>query len=338
MTALGRGAALGAPRPPIAVTMGDPAGIGIEITLAAWSRCRGSTPFFLIADTTLVERRADGVPWRAIEDPREAGTIFRNALPVLHQPLAVPSTPGQPDGRNAQATIAAIDTAVRLTREGQALAVVTNPISKRVLQEGAGFAYPGHTEYLARLGGVPRTVMLLAGPSLRVVPVTIHLPLAEVPSALNFGLIVETAEITISALKADFGIHAPRIAVAGLNPHAGEGGRMGREEIDIIAPALDRLRVAGHDIAGPLPADTMFHAEARARYDVALTMYHDQGLVPLKALDFDRGVNVTLGLPFVRTSPDHGTAFDIAGRGVARPDSLIAALELAGSMAAQRAS
>ena len=224
-----------------------------------------------------------------------------------------------------------------LARSGAAGAVVTNPIAKKVLYDGAGFRWPGHTEFLAHLGEVPRTVMMLAAPGLRVVPVTIHIPLADVPGALTTELIVETARITAAGLTRDFGLARPRLAFAGLNPHAGEGGAMGREEIEVIVPALEILRAEGLEVTGPLPADTMFHPAARARYDVALTMYHDQGLVPIKTLDFERGVNVTLGLPFVRTSPDHGTAFDIAGTGQASPVSLIEALRLAGEMARARA-
>src|SRR5690606_4039106 len=220
---------------------------------------------------------------------------------------------------------------------GRAAGVVTNPITKKLLQDGAAFAFPGHTEYLAHLGGVPRTVMMLSAPGLRVVPVTIHLPLSEVPRVLSVRLIRDTARIVHDALVRDFGIDRPRLAASGLNPHAGEGGAIGREEIEIIAPALGDLRAEGIDIAGPLPADTMFHPAARARYDAALTMYHDQGLVAIKTLDFARGVNVTLGLPFVRTSPDHGTAYDIAGTGRADATSLVEALRLAGEIAAERA-
>ena len=215
--------------------------------------------------------------------------------------------------------------------------MVTNPINKKVLYDGARFAHPGHTEYLAHLGGVARTVMMLTAPGLRVVPVTIHIAIAEVPKALTPALIEETIRITEQDLRASFGIATPRIAVAGLNPHAGEGGAMGREEIKTIAPVLDRLRAEGMDIAGPLPADTMFHPAARARYDVAVCMYHDQALVPIKTLDFARGVNATLGLPFVRTSPDHGTAYDISGTGEADPTSLIEAIRLAADMARARA-
>jgi 4-hydroxythreonine-4-phosphate dehydrogenase len=242
--------------------------------------------------------------------------------------------PGQPDPRNAAATIAAIGRAVALVRAGDAAAICTAPISKKVLIDGAGFAHPGHTEYLAALAGVDRVVMMLASDRLRVVPTTIHIALSRVPEVLTPDLLRETIEITARGLRDRFGIARPRIAVAGLNPHAGEGGVMGREEIDWIAPLLARMQGEGYDLTGPWPADTMFHAAARARYDVAVAMYHDQALIPIKTLDFDSGVNVTLGLPFVRTSPDHGTAFDIAGRGLARPDSLIAALRMAQVMAA----
>ena len=226
--------------------------------------------------------------------------------------------------------------AVALVRAGEASAITTAPINKKALKDGAGFAFPGHTEYLAALAGVERVVMMLACPDLRVVPVTIHIPLSEVPAALTPGLLEETLRITRAGLVESFGIAAPRIAVAGMNPHAGEGGTMGTEEQRIITPVLDRLRAGGMTIAGPLPADTMFHPGARAAYDVAVCMYHDQALIPIKTLDFASGVNVTLGLPFVRTSPDHGTAFDIAGKGVADPSSLVAALRMAADMARAR--
>jgi 4-hydroxythreonine-4-phosphate dehydrogenase len=244
--------------------------------------------------------------------------------------------PGRPQPAQAQAVIDVIARAVALVQEGQAHALCTAPIHKQALQEGAGFAFPGHTEYLAHLAGVPRVVMMLAAPDLRVVPATIHIPLAEVPQALTPDLLDATIRITHAALIRDFGLANPRLAVAGLNPHAGEGGRMGREEIEVIAPVLDRLRAEGMDLRGPLSADTMFHAVARAGYDAAIAMYHDQALIPVKTLDFDRGVNVTLGLPFIRTSPDHGTALDIAGQGRANPTSLIEALRLAGTLAGAR--
>jgi 4-hydroxythreonine-4-phosphate dehydrogenase len=245
---------------------------------------------------------------------------------------------GKPDGRTAAATIEEIDRAITLAMAGEVRAVVTNPISKAVLY-AEGFAFPGHTEFLAaraaEISGPPVTpVMMLAGPKLRAVPVTIHVPLSTVPGMLTTPLIVETARIVADDMTSRFGLSSPRLAISGLNPHAGEGGAMGHEDRDIIAPAVKELRAAGVDAVGPLPADTMFHEAARARYDVAICMYHDQALIPAKALGFDDSVNVTLGLPFVRTSPDHGTAFDIAGKGTARPDSLIAALRLAATMSA----
>ncbi|MFK7943931.1 MAG: 4-hydroxythreonine-4-phosphate dehydrogenase PdxA [Paracoccaceae bacterium] len=322
---------------PLALTMGDPAGVGPEITAKAWSAKTGLAPFFLIADASAVRAVAGAVPVRVISDPAEANGVFSDALPVVHRPLPDAVTPGQPTSANAPATIAAIDEAVKLTRSGTASAVVTNPINKKVLYDGAGFAFPGHTEYLAHLGGVSRTVMMLAAPGLRVVPVTIHIALAEVPKQLTAALIEDTIRITHKDLQDAFGIEAPRLAVAGLNPHAGEGGAMGNEETDIIGPLLNRLKAEGMDISGPMPADTMFHPAARARYDVAVCMYHDQALVPIKTLDFARGVNVTLGLPFVRTSPDHGTAYDIAGTGRADPTSLIEAIRLASDLASTRA-
>jgi len=327
---------------PLALTMGDPAGIGAEIALAAWASGRVAQPFFLIDDPERLAPLAAraGVALARIDGPHAASVVFADALPVLPLALPAPAVPGKPNPANAAAVIAAIERAVALVQTGAAAAVVTNPINKKALKDGAGFAFPGHTEYLGHLGGAGRSVMMLVSPELRVVPVTIHIALAEVPGALTGALIEETARITATALTRDFGILRPRMAVAGLNPHAGEQGAMGREEIEVIAPALERLRAGGQEggleIAGPMPADTMFHAEARARYDVALAMYHDQALIPLKALDFARGVNVTLGLPFIRTSPDHGTAYDIAGTGQADPASLIEALNLAAGMAARR--
>ncbi len=314
---------------PLALTMGDPAGIGGEIAVAAWRA--GAPLFFAIDDPARLA--ALGAPVAEIEDPAQAEAVFPLALPVLPERLPKTPRPGAPDPANAASVVASITRAVALTQAGAAAAVVTNPINKQALREGAGFAFPGHTEFLAHLGGVERAVMLLAGPQLRVVPVTIHVSLAEAARSLSGAAIVATIRILAAALRRDFALPAPRIAVAGLNPHAGEGGAMGREEITIIAPALDALRAEGIDVRGPLPADTMFHAAARARYDAAVCMYHDQALIPIKTLDFERGVNVTLGLPFIRTSPDHGTAYDIAGQGVASPVSLIEALRLAASMA-----
>ncbi|MTJ79813.1 MAG: 4-hydroxythreonine-4-phosphate dehydrogenase PdxA [Telmatospirillum sp.] len=323
---------------PLAVTMGEPAGIGGDIALAAWAvRQEQNLPAFFVIDDAerlsgLSRHLGIGVPVAAIDDPARAPATFPRALPVLHRPLPAPVGFGRPDTRNAGAVMAAIEEAVALTTAGRAAAVVTNPIHKKVLYDG-GFAFPGHTEYLAALAGVSRVVMMLASDALRVVPVTIHMALRDAARTLDTASIVATGTITAEALKRRFGIPSPRLAIAGLNPHAGEGGAMGTEDIDIVAPAVDALRSAGIDAVGPLPADTMFHAAARTRYDVALCMYHDQALIPIKTLDFDGGVNVTLGLPFIRTSPDHGTAFDLAGSGRARPDSLIAALRMARRMA-----
>ncbi|MDZ7709193.1 MAG: 4-hydroxythreonine-4-phosphate dehydrogenase PdxA [Roseovarius sp.] len=318
----------------IALTCGEPAGIGPEIAASAWARLRGRVPFFLIGDPAHLP---EGAPVAVIDTPEDAARVGADALPVLAHPFAGPRTPGQPQAAQAKGVIEVIARGVDLVQTGAASALCTAPIHKQALQEGAGFGFPGHTEYLAHLAGGARVAMMLAGPSLRVVPATIHIPLAEVPGALTAGCVEEAIRITHAALIRDFGIPAPRLAVAGLNPHAGEGGRMGREEIEVIAPVLERLRAEGMEIVGPLSADTMFHAAARARYDAAIAMYHDQALIPVKTLDFDRGVNVTLGLPFVRTSPDHGTAFDIAGKGVADPTSLICALEMAEGLARARA-
>jgi 4-hydroxythreonine-4-phosphate dehydrogenase len=276
------------------------------------------------------------VPVRTIAAPAEAAHVALSALPVLSHPFPAPAVPGKPDPANAQAVIAAIARAVDLVMRGEASALTTGPIHKKALIDGAGFAYPGHTEYLAHLAGVDRVVMMLAGPDLRVVPTTIHIALKDVPGALDAALLSDTIRITDAALRRDFGIESPRIAVAGLNPHAGEGGVMGREEIEIIAPVIEALNAEGLALTGPHSADTMFHAAARSRYDAAIAMYHDQALIPIKTLAFDEGVNVTLGLPFIRTSPDHGTAFDIAGTGRANPASLIAALEMAADMANAR--
>jgi len=319
---------------PVALSCGEPAGIGPELAAMAWARLGGRLPFFLIGDP---RHLPDGTPVAEIAHPAETAAALDRGLPVLRHDFTGPRRPGRPDPRHAQMVIDVIARGVDLVQSGQAAALCTAPINKQALQEGAGFAFPGHTEYLAALAGVERVVMMLVSPSLRVVPTTIHIPLAQVPAALSAGALEAVIRITHGALINDFGIAAPRLAVAGLNPHAGEGGRIGREEIEVIAPVLARLRAEGKEIRGPLAADTMFHASARATYDAAIAMYHDQALIPVKTLDFDRGVNVTLGLPFVRTSPDHGTAFDIAGSGRARPDSLIEALRLAARMAAMRA-
>jgi len=328
------------PTLPLALTMGEPAGIGGELSIAAWRALRHDGPPFVLLDdpgriTALAAILGQSVPVATVSSPAEAPDAFAHALPVLPLKGPVPLAPGKPDPSAAPRVLESIETAVTMTMRGAAAAVVTNPIHKAVLQE-AGFQHPGHTEFLAELAGVDRTVMMLAGPDLRVVPVTVHIALAEVPRHLDRALIVETARVLHSALVRDFDVHSPRIAVAGLNPHAGENGRMGREEIDVIVPALERLRAEGIDVSGPHPADTMFHERARARYDAAMCMYHDQALAPLKTIAFDEGVNVTLGLPFVRTSPDHGTALDIAGRGIARADSLLAAISLAARLTGRR--
>ena len=321
---------------PLVLTAGDPAGIGPEIAAKAWAELRQGVPFALIGDPRALAAHAPDIPCQPIARIEEAAEVFPTALPLLVHEYAALPIPGIPDLANAPATMSAIAMATTLCMEGEASGVVTNPISKQVLIDGAGFAYPGHTEYLAHLAGVPMSVMLLAAPALKVVPVTIHIPLSEVPQALSAELLTETIRITARAMTTDFGIAAPRIAVAGLNPHAGEGGKMGREEIDLILPCIEALRGEGFRITGPLSADTMFHETARAGYDVAIGMYHDQALIPIKTLDFAGGVNCTLGLPFVRTSPDHGTAFDIAGQGKADPQSLIAAIRMAGEMAERR--
>ena len=326
---------------PLALTIGEPAGVGGEITLKAW-RARNAErlpPFFVFDVPERLAQLAQAlgldVPIRAIKAPEEAAAIFPSALPVLPIVLPRPVVPGRPDSGNAAAVIGAITSAARLVQQGRAAAMVTNPIQKETLY-AAGFPHPGHTEYLAELAGGVTPVMMLAGPELRVVPVTIHRPLREAIAALSTADIVASGKITAAALKRDFAIARPRLAVAGLNPHAGENGTIGREEIDIIQPAVAALRDAGIAVSGPAPADTLFHAAARKNYDAVICMYHDQALIPLKTIDFDRGVNITLGLPFIRTSPDHGTACDIAGKGIAKPDSLIAALALAGELAQRR--
>lgn len=328
---------------PLLVTQGDPAGIGPELVFQLWlRRVELDLPAFALIGSVgalggAARRLRLDVPVVGIGGPEEAGERFAQGLPVIDHGLDAAAEPGEPRVETAMGTIRAIEQAVELVRAGRARAVVTNPIAKSVLK-AAGFAHPGHTEFLAALsapdGEPPRPVMMIWSEALAVVPVTIHIPLADVPRALTRAAIVETAEIVDHALRHQFGIARPRIAIAGLNPHAGEGGAMGREDIEVVAPAVAEIARRGIDARGPLPADTMFHPRARASYDVALTMYHDQGLIPAKTLAFDEGVNVTLGLPFIRTSPDHGTAFDIAGKGVARPDSLLAAIRLADRLSA----
>ncbi len=330
------------PTPPIALTMGEPAGVGGEITLKLWQGRTQETPIFFLIDDGQRLRRLAGelgleVPVQEIDGPEGAAEVFGQALPVLPVTLAAPVTPGQLDGRNGRAVGQAIEMAVRLTQAGRVGAVVTNPIHKQVFQE-AGFSYPGHTEFLAALAGIEsEPVMMLTGEGLRVVPVTRHMSLTQAIGALSPELIIETGLITANALAQDFAIKTPRIALAGLNPHAGEGGVMGDEESRLIEPAIRALADQGIEVRGPLPADTLFHAEARRTYDAVLCMYHDQALIPIKTIDFHGAVNVTLGLPFVRTSPDHGTALDIAGTGQAREDSLTAAVNLAAFMAGRRA-
>ncbi len=320
---------------PIALSIGEPSGIGPEIAARAWERLGASLPFFVIGDPRHLA--GHGVPLVEIAAPSDAEAASHRGLPVLPHAFAAEALPGQPDPANAQGVIDAIARGVDLVMRGEASALTTGPIHKKALKDGADFAFPGHTEYLAHLAGVRRVVMMLACPALRVVPATIHIPLSDVPAALTPELLRDTIRITRDALRRDFGIALPRIAVAGLNPHAGEGGTMGGEEMALIAPVLDALRSEGFALTGPLSADTMFHAGARKGYDAAIAMYHDQALIPIKTIDFAGGVNVTLGLPFIRTSPDHGTAFDIAGRGMADPTSLVAALEMARNMALARA-
>jgi 4-hydroxythreonine-4-phosphate dehydrogenase len=326
---------------PLALTMGEPAGIGGEIALKAWRRrAEGLPPFYVIDDPERLAALARALGWpvaiATIDAPERAAGMFAEALPVSPVGGRVRGGAGRPDPADAALVLAAIERGVDDVRAGRAAALVTNPINKDVLYR-TGFRHPGHTEFLGELAGSAEApIMMLASAELRVVPVTIHLPLHQAIEALSAAAIVHAGRVVHAALLRDFAIPAPRLAVAGLNPHAGEGGGLGREDIDIVAPAIDALRAEGINARGPLAADTMFHAEARRGYDAALCMYHDQALIPIKTIDFDGAVNVTLGLPFVRTSPDHGTAFAIAGQGVAREHSLVAALRLAAEMAARR--
>ncbi|MEO1640038.1 MAG: 4-hydroxythreonine-4-phosphate dehydrogenase PdxA [Pseudomonadota bacterium] len=312
------------------MTCGEPAGIGPEIAVAAWKAVKSEVTLLWLGDPTHLP---EGTPVHLARDPSD---IHPAKLSVLVRDFGAPVTPGKPNPLHAHGVIAAISDAVDLVRAGAARAICTAPIHKAALIDGASFAYPGHTEYLAALAGVERVVMMLACDALRVVPTTIHIALKEVPGALTASLLTDTLLITHAALRRDFGIAEPRIAVAGLNPHAGEDGKMGDEEIETIIPVLNALRAEGMQLIGPLSADTMFHAPARAGYDAAVCMYHDQALIPIKTIDFSGGVNVTLGLPFVRTSPDHGTAFNIAGQGKADPSSMIAAIRMAAKMANAR--
>jgi 4-hydroxythreonine-4-phosphate dehydrogenase len=315
----------------VLVSCGEPAGIGPEVAAKAWDRLRA--PLLWIGDP---RHLPPGTPVAEVAGPEEAAAAAARALPVLARDFGPPARPGHPDPAHAAHVVAAIEQAVALLRQGRGTALCTAPIAKAALARGAGFAHPGHTEFLAHLAGRVPVAMMLAGAGLRVVPATIHVPLAAVPGLVTAELVERTIRLTEAALRLDWGLTAPRIAVAGLNPHAGEEGRMGREEVEAIAPALARLRAEGMDLSGPHPADTMFHPAARAGYDAAVCMYHDQALIPIKTIDFAGAVNLTLGLPFVRTSPDHGTAFDIAGRGAADPSSMVAALRLAARLAAAR--
>ncbi len=328
----------------LALTLGEPAGIGPDIAIAAWRRRQelGLPPFYLLADPDFMRRRADKIGGRvpiSVVEPAAAETTFGNALPLVDIGVAVTAEPGRPDDSSAPAALAAIRRAVADVCAGTAAAMVTNPVAKNILYQ-SGFAEPGHTEYLAKLaeestGQHVHPVMLLWSPELAVVPVTIHLPLKDVFARLTTDLIVETGRIVARDMRARFGIAQPRLAIAGLNPHAGEQGALGEEDLAIVQPAVQRLIADGIAARGPLSADSMFHKAARETYDVALAMYHDQALIPIKTLAFDHAVNVTLGLPFVRTSPDHGTAFDIAGTGRADPSSLIAAIKLAARISAR---
>jgi len=332
------------PAKPLALTLGEPAGIGPDITIAAWLKRRelDLPAFYLLGDEALIASRAKalGAEIRiASVSAGEAEAAFPEALPVVATGEPASAEPGKPDASSAPAALASIRQAVTDVREGRAGAVVTNPIAKSVLYR-AGFRHPGHTEFLAELaaeaGRVPQPVMMLWSPQLAVVPVTIHVSLRDALAQLTSELIVSTVRIVATELKSRFGITNPRIAISGLNPHAGEDGSLGHEEQTVIAPAIKTLRSDGIEAKGPLPADTMFHEAARNSYDCAVCMYHDQALIPIKTVAFDDAVNVTLGLPFIRTSPDHGTAFDIAGTGKANPASLIAALRLASRMSAAK--
>lgn len=326
---------------PLALSMGEPAGVGPEIIARAWDALKAEGPVFaVVGDAALL--RAQGRPVQTIVSMADAAGVFGRAIPVLDHPLPAPVTPGLPDPANAGTVADWIEQAVNLVLSGEASGVVTAPIAKAPLY-AAGFRFPGHTEFIAELtadipfAGTRGPVMMLTARDLRACLVTIHTPLAEVPELVTIDRVCLTARVVHEAMRRDFGIAAPRLALAALNPHAGEGGALGLEEIEVLKPAVAILRAEGLTITDPLPADTLFHDEARAGYDAVLCLYHDQALIPVKTLDFWGGVNATLGLPVVRTSPDHGTGFDIAGKGVARADSLIAAIRLAREMAGMRA-
>ena len=315
---------------PVVISCGEPSGIGPEIAAKAWAVLAGEIPMVWLGDPRHLPR---DTPHEVIDTPAQALRVNSEALPVLVHAFAKNVRPGIPEPDNAQSVIDVIARGVDLVRSGDACALTTAPIHKKALKDGADFAYPGHTEYLAALAGGDDVVMMLASEQLRVVPATIHIALDQVPVQLTPSRLRRVIEITAAGMLTQFGISQPRIAIAGLNPHAGEGGTMGQEEQTWMVGLISEMQAEGYALRGPLPADTMFHAAARASYDVAIAMYHDQALIPIKTLDFDRGVNVTLGLPFVRTSPDHGTAFDIAGKGIANPTSMIEAIRLAYRMA-----
>lgn len=331
---------------PLAVSMGDPAGIGLELAARVWAERSVAPPFFFVGDPDAFMRASArlGLPppnLNVVEDSAQLSGAS-DALDILHTPLAMQETPGEPDPVNAGATIAAIESGVAAVRSGAASALVTLPIAKSVLHT-ADFGFPGHTEFIAHItmddawSSARGPVMMLAGPKLKVALATIHTPLARVPAALTRARIIEVGRVVAEALQRDFAVAAPRIALCGLNPHAGEDGHIGREEIDTINPAAAELRALGWNVANAKSADALFHEAARETYDAVIALYHDQGLIPIKTLHFWDAVNVTLGLPIIRTSPDHGTGFDIAGEGKARPDSFRAALAMAWAMAEQRA-
>jgi 4-hydroxythreonine-4-phosphate dehydrogenase len=332
-----------ADRQVLALSLGDPAGIGPELIAESWLRrdAAGLPPFVVAggAGVLAAAARQRGLDLQLVEvaDPAEGAALFATALPVIACGDA-PYTPGQPDRAGAELALASLQAATALATSGAAQALVTSPIAKAELAR-IGFAFPGQTEFVADACGVAAeaAVMMLAGPSLRTVPMTVHCPLSEVPGRLSLDLIVARARVVDAAMRRDFGLAAPRLAICGLNPHAGENGRMGHEDAAIIAPAIAALQAMGIAASGPHPADSLFAPHARATYDVAIAMYHDQALIPIKALDFDEGVNVTLGLPVIRTSPDHGTAFGIAGQRQAHPGAMLAAIRMAGAMAARRA-
>ena len=316
---------------PVALSCGEPAGIGSEIALKAWQALRTEEVFFWMGDPAHLPA---GAHYEIIDTPEVAAKVMKDALPVLAFDFPDPVQFGQPNSKHAPFVVDVLKQGINLVRSGRAAALCTLPIHKQALQDGAAFAYPGHTEFLAAYSGIKRPVMMLAGPELKVVPATIHIPLSDVPRALNKTDLEEVIVITHEGLKTYFQIPHPRIVVAGLNPHAGENGKFGQEDIEIIQPVIKRLQQKGLDISGPHSADTLFHKAARERYDAAVAMYHDQALIPIKTIDFDKGVNLTLGLPFIRTSPDHGTALDIAGQGKANPTSTIEAIKLAARLGA----